>query len=386
MLVNQGTQQLQAPTTPTPALSVKTPKLNSLQAYRGIAALLVILLHASKEGYLYFHYAFLGYKFAFGYSGVDFFFVLSGFIILQMHHQDLGQPARWRQYASKRLIRVFPIYWLMMLIIIPVYFINPDLGTGYERTPGAIIKSLCLIPQTHFPVLSVAWTLCHEVWFYLLFLLAIVAPRRLTQWCAAALLTASFGCWLLTLTIARERTDIAYSYGFALSSYNLEFALGCLGSYLLRHYRLRHGNLLLGAGLVLFLTAAIFDVPLRQQFGNTHRILSYGFASFLIVIGSVARELDGRLTVPRLATYLGDASYSIYLTHLPLLSCAALLALKFHLLNLLGPFLTVTLMIAAVITAGCGCYTYIEKPLLTATRKTFLSPLPKPLPTQRSDA
>lgn len=128
--MNQGTQKLQAYVNSSMSLPLKTPKLNSLQAYRGIAAVLVLLLHASKVGYLKFNYAFLGYKFAFGYSGVDFFFVLSGFIIMQMHHQDLGQPARWRAYAIKRIIRVFPIYWLVMLIIIPVYLVNANFGTG----------------------------------------------------------------------------------------------------------------------------------------------------------------------------------------------------------------------------------------------------------------
>lgn len=363
------------------ARPTKAPKLDSLQAYRGIAAVLVLLLHASKVGFLNFNYAFLGYKFAFGYSGVDFFFVLSGFIILQMHHQDLGQPARGRTYAIKRLIRVFPIYWLVMLVVIPIYFLNANCGTGYERDSSAILKSLFLIPQHHFPILGVSWTLCHEVWFYLLFLLAILVPRRLTQWSAGTILAASFVFWILSLTIAQERTDITYSYGFALSSYNLEFALGCYGSYLLRHQRLRHCNLVLGAGLVLFGTAAIFDVPLRQHLGNTHRILSYGFASFLIVIGSVARELGGRLTVPRFLTYLGDASYSIYLTHLPLLALAASLALKLHIVSRLGHFVTVLLMIATATAAGCCCYAFIEKPMLAASRKLFLPrPVPQPGP------
>ena len=362
------------------SLPVKTPKLYSLQAYRGIAALLVLFYHASHLSRIKIHAVFLGDVFAFGYSGVDFFFVLSGFIIMQMHHQDLGQPVRWRAYAIKRLIRVFPIYWLVMLFIIPVYFVNPNFGEGYERDIGVIMRSLFLIPQHHFPVLGVSWTLCHEVWFYLLFLLAIFTPRRLTQWGAVVIITASFVFWILSLTIARERSDIAYSYGFALSSYNLEFALGCLASYLLRHHRLRYSNWFLIAGLVLFVTAINFDAPLHKHLGNTHRILSYGLPSFLIIVGSVALELENRLTVPWLMTYLGNASYSIYLIHYPLLSLASKLVLKLHIVSLLGPLPSVILMIVTVTVAGCCCYSFLEKPMLETTRKAFLT-----WPSQKSE-
>lgn len=164
--------------------------------------------------------------------------------------------------------------------------------------------------------------------------------------------------------------------GFALSSHNLEFALGCLGSYLLRHHRPRHPKFYLIAGFVWFATAAVFDASLFKYFGNTHRILSYGFPAFLIVVGSVTQELEGRLTVPRLLTYLGDASYSIYLIHYPLLSLTAKLVLKFHIVSLLGPFTSVILMIVLVTAAGCCCYSFIEKPMLETLRKKFL---PQPL-------
>ena len=358
------------------SLPGKTPKLNSLQAYRGIAALLVLFFHASNLSQEKYNYAFLGNIFSFGYSGVDFFFVLSGFIILQMHYQDLNQPSRWRTYAIKRFIRLFPIFWLVMLFIIPVYFFNPHFGAGYERNVSVIVKSLLLIPQHHFPVLNVSWTLCHEVWFYLLFLFAIFAPRHLTRLSVAIITMASFVLWVLTLTIAKEKSPLTYSYGFALSSHNLEFALGCLGSYLLRHHRPRHPKFYLIAGFVWFATAAVFDASLFKYFGNTHRILSYGFPAFLIVVGSVTQELEGRLTVPRLLTYLGDASYSIYLIHYPLLSLTAKLVLKFHIVSLLGPFTSVILMIVLVTAAGCCCYSFIEKPMLETLRKKFL---PQPL-------
>ena len=153
------------------SFSLKTQKLYSLQAYRGIAAMLVLFYHATGMSRKVFSHAFLGNMFAFGYSGVDFFFVLSGFIILQMHHQDLGNPARWRTYALKRFIRLFPIYWLIMLVMILCLFINPHVGQAYYRNFVVIVKSLFLIPQQCSAILGVSWTLCHEAWFYLLFLL-----------------------------------------------------------------------------------------------------------------------------------------------------------------------------------------------------------------------
>ncbi len=54
--------------------------------------------------------------FAFGHAGVDFFFVLSGFIILHVHAGDIGRPVRLGHYLQRRFTRVYPFYWVVFLL------------------------------------------------------------------------------------------------------------------------------------------------------------------------------------------------------------------------------------------------------------------------------
>ena len=119
------------------------PRLDSLQVFRGVAALLVVLHHAGTFSVGHFGAPFLGNALDWGASGVDFFFVLSGFIIYFIHRPDLGRPERLRGFALKRLVRVYPIYWVACGVVIPLYFLSPGMGPGYARDPGAICRPRC---------------------------------------------------------------------------------------------------------------------------------------------------------------------------------------------------------------------------------------------------
>jgi exopolysaccharide production protein ExoZ len=141
--------------------------LSSLQLFRGIAAVLVILHHSTtilKQS--------TGKEFVwgifepFGSHGVDFFFVLSGFIILYAHYNDIGK-ANLVQYFKKRFVRIYPVYWIRVIPLIPILFLFPAIGAqGTETELSVIIESVLLIPNETPPFLGVAWTLTHEILFY----------------------------------------------------------------------------------------------------------------------------------------------------------------------------------------------------------------------------
>jgi len=99
--------------TATVATTVVPSRLVGIEASRGIAALLVVLFHTTVIMNLpkYFGALPLHGLFKFGYAGVDFFFVLSGFIILHTHMNDIGKKGAIASYARKRFIRVLPIYF-----------------------------------------------------------------------------------------------------------------------------------------------------------------------------------------------------------------------------------------------------------------------------------
>src|SRR5260221_9879970 len=102
--------------------------LNSLQACRAVAAILAVLFHASVGIFAldkYFGHKPFGPVFDFGFAGVDFFFVLSGFIMMHIHAADIGQPRALRAYLWKRFTRIYPAYWAVLIVLTPVFFLVP---------------------------------------------------------------------------------------------------------------------------------------------------------------------------------------------------------------------------------------------------------------------
>ena len=177
-----------------------TDRIDSLQIGRGIAALLVVLHHATGLVSLNGAGSFAGNFFEGGAAGVDFFFVLSGFIIFHRHAREFGQPDKLAEYGWRRLARVFPVYWIVSLAILPLYFLVPGYGIPNGTDPQVIASSLLLLPMNHGPILFVGWTLTHELWFYLLFA-GLIATRGIWFRVVVAL-------WIVTMVVlAITRAD-----------------------------------------------------------------------------------------------------------------------------------------------------------------------------------
>jgi peptidoglycan/LPS O-acetylase OafA/YrhL len=106
---------------------MRTGKLLGIEAVRGVAALLVVLFHAGRllSGPKDYGSLPLGGVFDFGRAGVDVFFVLSGFIISFIHARDVTSDAgprrrRLATFARKRLLRIYPSYWICSLILLAI--------------------------------------------------------------------------------------------------------------------------------------------------------------------------------------------------------------------------------------------------------------------------
>ncbi len=154
--------------------------IQSLQVFRGLAALAVVGHHAVVSTGAFVGVvpppieAFLGR----GFLGVDFFFVLSGFIIMYAHMDDRTSGRAVRQYAFKRLVRIFPPYLPISIGMIALYAALPGFSASGERE-FSWVSSLFLLPADQPPALSVAWTLVHEMQFYTVFLLFFLSRRLL---------------------------------------------------------------------------------------------------------------------------------------------------------------------------------------------------------------
>src|SRR5215213_8938349 len=127
--------------------------IQCLQAGRGLAALAVVLHHADHAGSSFGKEHIYSPLLHLGYLGVDFFFVLSGFIIF---HSTVGRGRSAADYAWARFRRVYLPYWPIGLAIGLLYVLFPAMSAS-ERS-WAWLPTLTLLPVSSMPALSVAWT------------------------------------------------------------------------------------------------------------------------------------------------------------------------------------------------------------------------------------
>lgn len=343
-------------------------KFASLQIFRAIAAILVVLFHVTSYSQEKFGHAFLSNIFSFGYTGVDFFFVLSGFIIFYIHSRDVGERQRTRLYLVKRLVRVYPIYWIITLVKVVVIVAIPTLAKDYEREIGTIVASFLLFPQSNLPIIGAAWTLSHEILFYLLFGIVIWLGRH-----RGAFL---FGIWtiaLLGFSVGRT-ADLKilpdhYIIQFLLNERNLEFIFGCLSAYLIMNYKLKYQTLMVLAGCVLFLSAGWYVSRGGQV--PSYAIL-FGLPSLLLITGSASIEFHVQVKFPPLLVFLGDASYSIYLTHAMFINAFALIFQRVSWITQINPSLPLLVVAIGAVLGGSAVYQLVELPMLSLLRNRIL--------------
>lgn len=350
----------------------KNQKLNLIQAFRGLAALLVVLFHATQISEAQFNYLFLNNFFIFGDSGVDLFFVLSGFIIFYIHRSDINVKTKFKSFILKRFVRIYPIYWLLTILALFSYFFVPALwDKTYTLTLGGIIKSIFLIPQEQYPVVGVGWTLSYELLFYFMFSLLIFLRPKLSVPIVSGWLLLTLGLFFLETFSSFEATP--FYLKFLFSRYNLEFIFGVIAAYLVYKIRFKikvnQAFLVLNLGVILFALCCIFFKP--GELLNI-RIIAYGISSMLIILGAALIDLIAPLKIPTFLLHLGNASYSIYLTNKTLLRLLSGGALEVKLERAFGYFLTMSLIIVVTVALGCLVYSSVEKPLLEFSRKKLV--------------
>ncbi|MDB5626892.1 MAG: acyltransferase 3 family protein [Tardiphaga sp.] len=340
-----------------PVINGAQSRVRSLQIGRGLAALCVVLFHLNNSVWgvaKYFPHPFSPLL-SFGNAGVQFFFVLSGFIIFLIHGKDLGSPSRLWSFANKRLIRVYPVYWIVLGAFVVTLYLEPFLGTADERRIGNFIASVLLIPAPVEPILSVAWTLTHEVMFYVVFGLAI-AHARSGVWL--------FAIWQIACLGNTMFGTSDFPYGVMFSANNLLFSFGMLAAFVFRTQRCPAPALLAAGGAAAFIATGLHQVTASRPMPPEAYVLAYGLASAVAILGACVYEQRHGLRVPRLCDAIGDASYSIYLIHLPLLSVFAKLLFASGLAAMAPEWLSLTGLLCMVVVTGVVFSRLVEMPLI----------------------
>jgi exopolysaccharide production protein ExoZ len=351
--------------------------MGRIQILRAVAAVSVICFHETVRAVQLLNHTLLANAFGFGVAGVDLFFVISGFIIFTVHRNDIGRPEMLRPYLIKRFIRIYPIYWIVTLVIMPVYL--SGYGLGSKRSPEVFLKSLVLFPQNPgtFPIVNVAWTLSYEVLFYLMFALLIGLRHRLV-------VVLVWTAWLIpcAVNLGLQLTHTWYPpansllFQFVFSDRNLEFLLGCGAAWVAPRLRPHFGRPAMWLGLAAFfaLGFSIALSPSFHPFGDS-TVALFALPSLLMVIGAACLDRTSARQAPRPLVELGDASYTLYLIHFSMVTAAFLLFRHLHVpATLLLPYAVVVLV--ACCTAARLVYAYIERPLLKRLRARLLPRTP----------
>ena len=345
-------------------------RLNGVQAARGAAALLVVFYHGARMSALpqYVGHIPLGNAFAFGHAGVDFFFVLSGFIISFVHHGDLGRPARLGHYVSRRLGRIMPMYWVVLALIIALQLTSPE--KARDLTPGHVLASALLVPHGRPPLVGVAWTLEHEMLFYVAFGLAVLWRPLGTILATAGAALALAGPWLPADGLL----------GYLSCSYHMDFLLGIGVARLVGSRTLAAPVLLTATGALAFLGAGLAENAGWLVWNGYGSQACFGVASAVLLAGLVEAERCGKLRIGRAFVVLGAASYSLYLIH------TTAIGLALHTLSLLGvtpllPGWSMMLVgVGAGVSAGVLLYWRVEQPLTAAIQRFQLRGFARTLP------
>lgn len=337
------------------------PRFASLQAGRGLAALLVVLYHANGHLELNQVTSTVGSWFRFGHVGVDYFFVLSGIVMLLAHRGDIGRTGVTGRYATKRAVRLLPMYWVALGLCLALRMVarntpKPDIGD--------VLLDAVLVPTgASEPIVGVAWSLQLEVFFYAVFGLLLWRPRigalALVAWLAASALK-SMG--LLDLggdpRIARWFSGYTVQFGFGLAAAHLAVREGAARSALVL------GALVLSTGVAAELRGSLDGVSFLAQ-------LVYGAGSGLLLLGLLRLESQRPLPVGRLLHGLGDASYSLYLFHLPGIGITDKVLEVTGVQASLPGDLRFALIAAGGIALGTALGTTIEPRLTRAARNRF---------------
>lgn len=337
-------------------------KMTGVESARGMAALLVVLCHTTSmmSSAKYFGELPLFGLFKFGHAGVDFFFVLSGFIIQFVHGRDVGQPDRLPYYAWRRFCRIYPTYWVVCGLLVVLYGFSPS-PSGYERNMDVISASVLLIPLPLGPILGPAWTLQHEVLFYLLFAFLILSRRF------GLILMAGWGIGIL-LNMVVPFAD-TFPLGFLFRLFNIGFFFGIFTAIALRRWKQAPARLLLGLGLGLFFGAGLIEdrvSALPLEWPPLHLAYSLGAAVSLYGLACLERR-DG-LRLPVALVQLGTASYSVYLTHVITIMAMQQLYLRVRPQLDLPPSLWFWLIVILALGVGVIFSRLIEQPILQRTR------------------
>jgi exopolysaccharide production protein ExoZ len=325
-------------------------KYAGLQVLRITAAVMVLFMHsmffASERLKPGFHI------WGPGATGVDIFFVLSGFVMVYSSTKLLNAPGGWKTFAQRRIIRIVPMYWLATSIKVAVMLLTAGLILHARGNAAYIIESYLFLPCRDSsgavgPLVGVGWTLYFEMFFYALFTAALFLRVNIYKFVGWILVPLGLSGllyqphWPAVCFYLNNTRVFEFFYGMLIARI-------CLTK---KHLPVSIALPMMAAGIAGLLA------PLPR----TYHLLGLAHGVSAAAILYAMASLEDRLTrIPRVVLYLADASYVIYLFHPLIAPAAPLLLLKLHIIH---PWLSVAISVCLGVGVGSLIHSFIEAPL-----------------------
>jgi peptidoglycan/LPS O-acetylase OafA/YrhL len=350
-------------------------RLDALDSLRGLCALMVVLFHANFSPFLY-DLPIIRHSYLF----VDFFFVLSGFI-MYYNYGRLSDTAAFGEFIGMRFFRLYPLHFALLMIFVGANALYALLrGTGHG-TPAAsgdtgfdLILNLLLLngldirlPSFNTP----SWSISTEFWTYVLFGSTLLGFRNAGKYTMALVFAGVCLCALFAVYLR-----YGVIKGFILFLFPrciFGFFLGALMGIVVEPGKIAHtvGGSLVGAALQAIAVIVAVSVLVVVDFSPLDVLLPVLFAAVIGTFVIWPHTWLTRALSTRPLLWLGKHSYSIYMVHFfVLVQMVAILRIVFHipiidrrfeLAPAMGIGLTI-LSIAIILIAASQTYRYIEDP------------------------
>jgi peptidoglycan/LPS O-acetylase OafA/YrhL len=336
----------------------KQQRLLTLDAMRGVAALLVVLFHLPAA---------TSYKPGSGFLAVDFFFLLSGFVLARSYDARLAKDMKFWQFARMRMIRLYPLFALGLVLALAERIWQVSQARIDSLAPHEILFGLMsevfmlpsLVTNITFPLNSPSWSLFFEIVVNLVYAKFLFKLRR-----RGFVATVSVSGTALALTaVLHGKLNAGYTWdAIHIGALRTLFSFS-VGILLARLYRGDARNSWFSVLPVLALATAMSYLPTRSH---------VFYDLFVIVVLGPAIVWAGACVQPptiltRVSELLGDLSYPVYATHLPIILMFAFAADMAG----IGQRIWLAPCLAFVVMFAWAALRYIDIPTRRRLRHTF---------------
>ena len=355
-------------------MSVTQPRIDALTGLRFLAALFVYLHHHPKPDYFP---SWLITFFTAGYNGVTFFFVLSGCVIALNYFEGLSRPtpSGLVRYAVARFARIYPLYLLVLLYVWLKQDAPLTSDFGYH-----VLALQAWSPDFRFAYAfnGPGWSIGIEFFLYACFPLIVILLARLKGH-AKGLWFLAFGvlAYLIGIALFFQLTgraslpitdpESAHRWLYRTPITRLgDFLLGVIAALLYRNRNAVHSRFefrwVLGTYSAIALMVIMMILP-----DNLNSVFSwdalYAPVAFLLILGltMAPRTIVARFLSSRPLVVLGEASFALYLIHIPLIDVFDIYSYTDY-----APWIAILLWIAFAgicILLAIGLNRYVETPL-----------------------